>query len=89
MERNPSNENQNREFQLRNFIDHYLVHWKWFLIGTFISFTIAFIYLRYTTPQFKATATILVKDEKKGGMLSELSAFSDMGIESGLKNNRR
>jgi tyrosine-protein kinase Etk/Wzc len=87
MERNPSNENHNREFQLRNFIDHYLVHWKWFLTGTFISLTIAFVYLRYTTPQFKATATILVKDEKKGGMLSELSAFSDMGIESGLKNN--
>jgi tyrosine-protein kinase Etk/Wzc len=87
MESNPSNENHNREFQLRNFIDHYLVHWKWFLIGAFISLTIAYIYLRYTTPQFKATATILVKDEKKGGMLSELSAFADMGIESGLKNN--
>ncbi|PVX47002.1 capsular exopolysaccharide synthesis family protein [Flavobacterium sp. 103] len=87
MERNPSNENQNREFLLRNFIDHYLIHWRWFLIGTLISFIIAFIYLRYTTPQFKATAIILVKDEKKGGMLSELSAFSDMGIESGLKNN--
>ncbi|OOG64597.1 tyrosine-protein kinase [Flavobacterium sp. A45] len=87
MERNPSNENQNREFLLRNFIDHYLVHWRWFLIGTLISIIIATIYLRYTTPQFKATAIILVKDEKKGGMLSELSAFSDMGIESGLKNN--
>jgi tyrosine-protein kinase Etk/Wzc len=87
MESNPSNENHNREFQLRNFIDHYLVHWKWFMVGAFISLTIAYIYLRYTTPQFKATATILVKDEKKGGMLSELSAFSDMGIESGLKNN--
>lgn len=87
MESNPSNENHNREFQLRNFIDHYLVHWKWFLVGAFISLTVAFIYLRYSTPQFKATATILVKDEKKGGMLSELSAFADMGIESGLKNN--
>ena len=87
MESNPSNENHTREFQLRNFIDHYLVHWKWFLLGASISLTIAFIYLRYTTPQFKAAATILVKDEKKGGMLSELSAFSDMGIESGLKNN--
>jgi tyrosine-protein kinase Etk/Wzc len=87
MENNPSNENHNREFQLRNFIDHYLVHWKWFLLGAFISLTVAFVYLRYSTPQFKATATILVKDEKKGGMLSELSAFADMGIESSLKNN--
>jgi tyrosine-protein kinase Etk/Wzc len=87
MENSPSNENHNREFQLRNFIDHYLVHWKWFLLGAFVCLTIAFVYLRYTTPQFKATATILVKDEKKGGMLSELSAFADMGIESGLKNN--
>jgi len=87
MERNPSNENQNREFLLRNFIDHYLVHWRWFLIGTLTSLIIATIYLRYTTPQYKATAIILVKDEKKGGMLSELSAFADMGIEGGIKNN--
>jgi tyrosine-protein kinase Etk/Wzc len=87
MEKNLSNENHNREFQIRNFIDHYLIHWKWFLVGVFICLTIAFIYLRYTTSQYRATATILVKDEKKGGMLSELSAFSDMGIETGLKNN--
>jgi capsular exopolysaccharide synthesis family protein len=29
----------------------------------------------------------LVKDDKKGGMLSELSAFSDMGIGGGMKSN--
>jgi len=87
MEKNPSTENHSREFQLRNFIDHYVIHWKWFAIGVFISLLVAYIYLRYTTPQFKATATILVKDEKKGGILSELSVFSDLGIENGLKNN--
>src|SRR5690606_11732336 len=48
-----------------------------------ICFIIAYTYLRYTTPQFQATTIVLVKDEKKGGMYSELSVFSDMGLGGG------
>jgi hypothetical protein len=39
--------------------------------------------LRYTVPEYEAT--ILVKDEMKGKMLSEMSAFADLGLSSGLK----
>lgn len=87
MENNMSNENQEQDFQFKAIVDQYASHWKWFVLGVFVSLLIAYIYLRYTTQQYQAATTILVKDEKKGGMLSELSAFADMGIGSGMKNN--
>lgn len=86
MENNNSNENQEQDFQLRELVDQYLSHWKWFVLGVFITLSVAYIYLRYTIPQYRASATILVKDEKKGGLASELAAFADMGIGGGKSN---
>ncbi len=68
-------------------LKNYLKHWKWFVLSVFICLTIAFIKLRYSTPQYKAVAKILVRDEKKGSLPSELGAFSDLGLLSGVKNN--
>jgi capsular exopolysaccharide synthesis family protein len=87
MENNTSTENLEQELNLRAVLDNYLAHWKWFLLGVIVSLAIAFLYLRYSIPQYQASSTILVKDEKKGGMLSELSAFADMGLGGGLKSN--
>jgi len=72
---------------LREQIDRYLVEWKWFLLGVLLCVGIAYTYLRYTVPQYKSSTTILVRDENKGGLQSELSAFADMGLMTGAKNN--
>ncbi|MBA4277240.1 polysaccharide biosynthesis tyrosine autokinase [Flavobacterium sp.] len=82
-----SDENQNEDFNLRDTLERYLDNWQWFVLAVCFCLTLAFVYLRYATPQYQASTTILVKDEKKGGMLSELSAFSDLGLGSGLKSN--
>lgn len=87
MEYKDTNEDQEQDFQIKDFIDTYAIHWKWFLLGVSLCLFSAYIYLRYTVPQYQASTTLLVKDEKKGGMLSELSAFSDMGIGGGIKSN--
>ncbi len=86
MENSIHTENIEQDFNIRAVVDQYAAHWRWFLLGVFISLSIAYVYLRYTTPQYKAATTILVKDDKKGGLSSELSAFADMGI-GGVKNN--
>lgn len=75
------------DVNLREQLDKYLVHWRWFLVSVVIGVVLAFIYLRYTMPSYEATTSILVKDEKKGGMLSELSAFADLGLGGSMKNN--
>jgi capsular exopolysaccharide synthesis family protein len=75
------------DINLREQLDKYLVHWRWFLLSIVICLMGAFLYLRYTISSYEATTTILVKDEKKGGMLSELSAFADLGLGGSMKNN--
>lgn len=82
-----SDESQNEDFNLRDTIERYLNHWQWFVLAVCLCVTVAYVYLRYATPQYQASTTILVKDEKKGGMLSELSAFADMGLGGGMKSN--
>ena len=72
---------------IREQLENYLMHWKWFLFCMIVSFFVSYVYLRYTVPQYKASSTILVKDERKGGIQSELSAFSDLGLMSNSKNN--
>ncbi|OAB25980.1 capsular exopolysaccharide family [Flavobacterium fryxellicola] len=86
MENNMINENSEQDFQIRAVVDQYASYWRWFVLGVFVSLFGAYLYLRYTVPQYRAATTILVKDEKKGGLSSELSAFADMGIGGGKSN---
>jgi capsular exopolysaccharide synthesis family protein len=87
MENAKFNTELEQDFDLKRFVDIYAMQWRWFVLGVSICIAAAFVYLRYTVPQYNAETTILVKDEKKGGMLSELSAFADMGIGGGMKSN--
>ncbi|WP_286926870.1 GumC family protein [Flavobacterium sp. UBA4197] len=81
-------EQNENNFSIREQIDKYLIHWRWFVLGIFLSLVTAFLYLRYyTSPSYKAVSTILVKDDKKGGIASELAAFSDIGMLTGAKSS--
>ncbi|MGL3001258.1 GumC family protein [Flavobacterium sp. RSSB_23] len=80
-------EDNEENLDFKAIVTKYIVHWKWFLVSVLVCVTIAYIYLRYAPTQFQASTTILVKDEKRGGISSELSAFADMGLGTGLKNN--
>jgi uncharacterized protein involved in exopolysaccharide biosynthesis len=79
-------EEENEDSSFINF-RKYLRYWKWFVLSVIICLSIAFVKLRYSTPQYKATSKILVRDEKKGDLPSELGAFSDLGLLGGVKNN--
>ncbi len=72
---------------LRAELEKYLRYWKWFVFGALASLTIAFSYLRYATPQYSASALILLKDEQKGAGSAELAAFEDLGILGGSGQN--
>lgn len=82
-----SDDNLDEDFNVKDTLEKYLVYWTWFVLGVFLCLSIAYVYLRYATPQYLAKTTILVKDDKKGGMLSELSAFADLGLGGSLKSN--
>ena len=87
---NPHNNidiNTHNEPTLREQIAIYLRHWPWFIITVLISLSVAFIYLRYTTPFFQSKASIIIKDSKGRGAASELAAFEDIGLISGMNTN--
>ena len=63
-----------------NLVYRYISHWRWFLLSVVVALVRAFLYLRYQTPKYEVAASILIKDDKKGAGLSELSAFEDLGL---------
>ena len=51
---------------LRGLVYKYVRHGGWFIVALAFSLTAAFFYLRYSTPIYKVSATLLIKDEKRG-----------------------
>lgn len=87
---NPQNSNNlqsQNEPTLREQIDIYIRHWPWFFIAILISIAVAFVFLRYTTPYYQSTTSIIIKDSKGRGAASELAAFEDIGLISGMNTN--
>ena len=65
----------------RDLFFKYLSHWTLFLILTIICLFVSYIYLRYTVPLYEAKATVMIKNNQKGGSgMSETSAFEDLSI---------
>lgn len=77
---------EDKPVNLRDLLFKYVIYWKWFLLSVLAFFALAKLYLRYSIPVFKASTTILIKDDKSGNLTSELSAFQDIGLFSGPKN---
>jgi tyrosine-protein kinase Etk/Wzc len=68
------------EFRIKDVVYPYLLQWKWYILSILIFFVIGLFYLKISTPIYNVHATILVKDEQKGNLMSEMSAFEDLGI---------
>jgi capsular exopolysaccharide synthesis family protein len=64
-------------FSLTDFLHLLLKNWYWFLISITICLAAATFYIKKTPKTYVRTATILVKDTRKGGN-SDLMAFSDV-----------
>ena len=80
---NYNEDNQGGELNLQELLKPYLRRWIWFLISVTIVLVLAAIYLRYTTPIYKTTSTVLIKDAKKAssieeGLLQDLSGLGGM-----------
>jgi tyrosine-protein kinase Etk/Wzc len=62
---------------IQQVVSKYLPYWPIFLLALLVGSGIAFAYLRYTIPKYEATATIIIKDEKKGNEDSKLMESLD------------
>ncbi|WP_279069977.1 GumC family protein [Alistipes timonensis] len=69
---------------LHDIIRMVIANWYWFVLSALVCLSLAYYYLASTPKIYSRTATILVKDSRKGGDL-ELTAFSDL---AGFQNRR-
>ena len=67
-------------FNLYEFLHHYIRYYKFFIISVFLCLIICFLYLRHISPVYKINSTLLVKEEKTD-FSSKLEKFSDMGLD--------
>ena len=59
-------------FSLTDFIHLILSNWYWFVLSVVICLAAATYYIKKTPKTYTRTATILVKDSRKGGTLTSL-----------------
>lgn len=59
-------------------VSKFLPYWPLFIIFAILAVAGAFVYLRYATPIYEASATLIIKDEKKGNEDSKLTESLDM-----------
>lgn len=63
---------EKEENMVHQFVSKYLPYWPLFLLAIALGFGVAYVKLRYTTPIYEATATLIIKDDKKGNEESKL-----------------
>ena len=74
-------EQSEEQVNIQELLFRYLIHWPWFVVSIIICIACAWGYLRLTTPIYNISATVLIKDEKKGGGASMSSDLEKMGLE--------
>ena len=74
-------EQTEEQVNIQEILFRYLIHWPWFVVSVIICVAIAWGYLRITTPIYNISATVLIKDEKKGGGASMSSELERMGLD--------
>jgi capsular exopolysaccharide synthesis family protein len=86
-------ETEESNFDLKAEIYKYLAHWKWLVFGSLLGLLIAFLYNRYTIPEYRTEASMMIlQDEQKrisgalpgGGILTT----DDSGIQNHIENLR-
>lgn len=70
-------ETKSPQFTLYDIMHLILSNWYWFILSLTLCMLGAWLYIRYTSPIYMRTATVLVKDSRKGSS-AEFTAFSDI-----------
>ena len=74
-------EQHEEEINIQEVLFRYLIHWPWFVVSVLICIASAWGYLHLATPIYNISATVLIKDEKKGGGASMSSELERMGLD--------
>lgn len=71
---------------IRELFFKYLIHWPWFVASIIACLIGAWGYLYVTTPIYNISASVLIKDDKKGGGAGSAPELESLGL-SGLMSS--
>lgn len=74
----PKTASKKEESSIVQMISTYLPYWPLFVLFLLLSIGTAILYLNFTVPKYEASATIIIKDEKKGYDDSKLMESLDL-----------
>ena len=77
---------EENELNLGDILQTVLANWYWFVLSVVVCAGTAFLYLKWAPKVYTRTASVLIKDDAKGGAMSESAAFEDLGL-FGTKRN--
>ena len=85
---NEVKEPKEENIDVKELLFKYLIHWPWF-VGTVVACLIAaWVYLYMSTPVYNISATVLIKDDKKGGSAGMLSGLESLGLDGMISSSQ-
>lgn len=75
------------EIHIKEIIMPYLRKWYWFLICALLGAGIAYFLLKFKTPIYNVTSTVLIKDAKNTSGNSEMGMLAELSGIGGMKTN--
>ena len=77
---------EENELNLGDILQTVLANWYWFVLSVVVCAGTAFLYLKWAPKVYTRTASVLIKDDAKGGAMSESAAFEDLGLFGSKRN---
>ena len=64
----------------------FIKHWKWIILGLLVALAVAFVYLRYTTPVYKVSSSIVLKEEGRRGPSTTPGTLEEIAMMGSVSN---
>ncbi|MFA5651724.1 MAG: GNVR domain-containing protein, partial [Proteiniphilum sp.] len=78
----PENAGENNEetISIIEILLRFARYWKWFVLGIALALTIVFIYLRYTTPVYSVSSSIILKEARTQRLEPSIGAMDGLQL---------
>ena len=85
---NEAKESKEENIDVKELLFKYLIHWPWFVGAVVACLIAAWVYLYMSTPVYTISATVLIKDDKKGGSAGMLSGLESLGLDGMVSSSQ-
>ena len=85
---NEAQESKEENIDVKELLFKYLIHWPWFVGTVVVCLITAWVYLYMSTPVYNISATVLIKDDKKGGSAGMLSGLESLGLDGMVSSSQ-